>query len=211
MKLIIFSLICLILTGCTTGPLGKILTPCDKDKKPPEINTTGTLMDLGGMLYNDRVVIHVDHWPTKIGQTVYLTTTEGKRISRKIKDIKLVKFDVNLLFLDEPVNFKEHVVYNIIKPSYSEIYVLRLWRPTTTICAKSIKESSVIGDADYKLGQNDINGGTNQIRSGDSGKGWFQYEDGELGLIGLSTKGNKGLAYSLYSLKDDIDKLVKAD
>lgn len=191
-------------------PIGDIFKDCKRDRDIPEIDTSGTLIGLGGVLYNESTVIHVNHWPTKVGDLVRLRNKSGKLVERRIKKKKLVEDDVNLLFLDEPVNIQDHHIFKIIKPSYKEVFVLRLNREPTVICANYINPVLIEGDANWQFGEGGING-FNQIRSGDSGKAWLQYKDGELGVIGLSSKGNRGTSYILHKMEDRIKKLIKTE
>jgi len=206
MKSILIPIFVMFLCSCS-GSKNKY--SCDTDTPIPKIDESGSVGQLGGLLYTDSVVIHVEHWPTVVGQKIYFISNTGERIQRYIVHKEFVKYDVNLLFLDKPLDLNKHFKYDIIKPNKSEIFALRLNRPTTTFCVHKIQKGAILGAAKYSKGQRHMEGGTDQIRSGDSGKAWFQYRDGKLGVVGLSSKGNGGVAYTLYELTDKIDKLIE--
>jgi len=181
MKLLILSL-CVVLASCSSN---------DKGPKIPRVTTlienidrSGTLYHLGGMLINDHQLIHVSHWPVKIGQSVRLQGKNGARTFRNVLSKEALGKDLCILTLDKPVDTNNHTILPVAEPI--------IGAPTTVLRFEDRprRGTSVVGygyAGRLKLALTK----DNYLVGGDSGKAWIQVQDGKHVVVGLNstTKG----------------------
>ena len=176
MKTILIAAVALLLTACSSSD--KKSTP--KYTLIPDIDLSGTLHHLGGMLINDHQLIHVTHWPTKEGQKVFFVGKDKKRVYRNIAKIEDLGNDLCILSLDKPVDLNNHTIYPVAKPVIgANTTVLRFEdrpRRATVVQAYSAK-----GRAKVALNKNTL------LVGGDSGKAWIQIQNGKKVCVGLNS------------------------
>jgi len=150
------------------------------------VDRSGTLHHLGGMLINDHQLIHVTHWPVKMGWPVRLRGIDGVNTHRTIIDKEVIGMDLCVLTLNEPVDLTNHTIIATADP------ILHI--PTTVfrfedrpIRGTSVRGYDVIGRVSLNLTKETL------LESGDSGKIAVQRQNGSLYVVTLnSTAGGKG-------------------
>tara|TARA_R110002050_G_scaffold13752_4_gene44043 strand:- start:377 stop:1015 length:639 start_codon:yes stop_codon:yes gene_type:complete len=177
MKTLLLAATALLLTACSSS-----------DKKRPKpvleliqgIDLSGTLHHLGGMLINDKQLIHVTHWPTKEGQKVFFVGKDKLRVYRNIAKIEDLGIDLCVITLDKPVNLNNHTIYPVAKPIIgAQTTVLRFEsRPRR---ATTVQSYSAKGRAKLALTP------SSYLVGGDSGKAWIQIQDGKKVCVGLNS------------------------
>ena len=201
MKTILIAAVALLLTACSSSD--KKSTP--KYTLIPDIDLSGTLHHLGGMLINDYQLIHVTHWPTKEGQKVFFVGKDKKRVYRNIAKIEDLGNDLCILSLDKPVDLNNHTIYPVAKPVLgANTTVLRFEdRPRR---ATAVQSYHAKGRAKLSLNKDTL------LVGGDSGKAWIQIQNGKMVCVGLnSTTHGYGPPVWDLLLKWVNDKGVTAD
>ena len=196
---------CLLLTSCSlkqivvTSTAGAVaigaavvgkskLDNPETTKVIENIDTTGTIRSLGGMLVDDRHFLHVSHWPHKIGQTITLTGKDGKIVTRNIVSKTLIHDDLSIIEIT-PVDLNNHTLLPIA--------AAKLRVPTTVL--RIVKEpfgTIVKAKSDKYLS---LNPARWQINYGDSGKAWIQEQNGKHVVVGL-TSTQRGTGPNLHKL-----------
>lgn len=177
------------------------LASCSSDKRPvvPKvtkliegIDTSGMLHHLGGMLINDHQLVHVTHWPTKVGQSVFLVGKDKKRYYRNIIQIEDLGKDLCILTLDKPVNLNNHTIIPIAEPIIgARTTALRFEdRPRR---GTSVAGHDRVGRAKLALTPETY------LEPGDSGKAWIQIQDGKMVCVGLNST-TSGFGPPVYKL-----------
>tara|TARA_R110000823_G_scaffold311067_2_gene436318 strand:- start:51 stop:653 length:603 start_codon:yes stop_codon:yes gene_type:complete len=156
------------------------------------IDRSGTLHHLGGMLINDHQLIHVTHWPVKIGQPVRLPGKNGINTFRNVLSKEVLVLDLCILTLDEPVDLNNHTIIPVAEPIIGQ--------PTTILRfeARPRRGTSIVGygyAGRLKLALTSAN----YLESGDSGKAWIQVQQGKHVVVGLSST-TKGYGPPVYKL-----------
>lgn len=144
------------------------------------IDTSGTIHHLGGMLINDRQVVHVFHWPTKPGQSIFFVGKDNKRHYRTISRIEDLGLDLCILHLDKPLNLNNHTIYPIAKPI--------IGAPTTVLRFESRPRRATVVQAYHPKGRAKLAlTPSTYLEPGDSGKAWIQVQDGKKVCVGLNS------------------------
>ena len=177
MKTLLLAATALLLTACSSS-----------DKKRPKpvleliqgIDLSGTLHHLGGMLINDKQLIHVTHWPTKEGQMVFFVGKDKKRVYRTIIEKESLGLDLCILRFDKPVDLNNHTIYPLAEPVIgAKTTVLRF-------ASRPRRGTYVAGYGPagrLKLALTP----SNYLEAGDSGKAWIQVQDGKKVCVGLNS------------------------
>lgn len=171
---------------------------------------TGAIAQLGGMLYDERNVIHVTHWPIKLNQTVYLYDKEGKKVKRTIikktvlADKGYGEADISILTLNQPVDLTKHDIIPISKAEVGEaVTIFRIRRDPFGTEIRNITDQTI----DARAGGAE----DSAIESGDSGKAWIARRGGKNYLISLTSRGYWGNGPNLYKyrkvIKETCDKI----
>jgi hypothetical protein len=184
MKLALIIPLCVAVSSCSIFN--------KRDKAPTvtpiieNVDRSGTLHHLGGMLINDHQVIHVTHWPVKIGYPVRLRGIDGVNTHRTIIEKEDIGEDLCVLTLNEPVDLTNHTIIATADPIFHI--------PTTVFRFEDrpIRGTSVRGYD--KLGRVSLSlTPETYLEPGDSGKISVQRQDGSLYVVTLnSTTSGKG-------------------
>ena len=176
MKTILIAAVALLLTACSSSD--KKSTP--KFTLIPDIDLSGTLHHLGGMLINDYQLIHVTHWPTKEGQKVFFVGKDKKRVYRNIAKIEDLGNDLSILSLDKPVDLNNHTIYPVAKPI--------IGAPTTVLRFESRPRRATTVQSYHPKGRAKLAlTPSTYLVGGDSGKAWIQIQDGKKVCVGLNS------------------------
>jgi len=178
MKTILITAVALLLTACSSS---------DKKSKPSKvqeliqgIDLSGTIHHLGGMLINDRQVVHVFHWPTKPGQSIFFVGKDKLRYYRTITRIEDLGHDLCILHLDKPLNLNNHTIYPIAKPI--------IGAPTTVLRFESRPRRATVVQAYHPKGRAKLAlTPSTYLEPGDSGKAWIQVQNGKKVCVGLNS------------------------
>ena len=182
-----------ILAGCSSSkerPTYPKVTPVIEN-----VDLSGTLHHLGGMLINDHQLIHVTHWPVKIGQPVKLIGRDGVSSRRLILSMEDLGKDLTILTLDAPVDLNNHTILPVAKPI--------LGIPTTVFRFEDrpVRGTSVVGQDYAKRYKLNLSEAT-YLEGGDSGKIWVQVQEGKHVVVGLNST-TKGFGPPVYELLFD--------
>ena len=178
----------------------------DPSITPPfklNIPLTGSLQHLGGMLLDDKHVLHVSRWPHDLGEEVRLTGVDKVNISRKIVSKETLEYydqgDISILSLDKPIDILNHRRLDIVEPKVGEqVTVIRQGRPPFGTYIESIDNKKNII---YLSSESDLD---SIFLAGDSGKPWLVKRDGKLCMISFTSYGKKGTGALLYNYNDKI-------
>lgn len=183
MKVLLISIASLVLISCSALQSDRVRAP----KVTPiieNVDLSGTLHHLGGMLINDHQLIHVTHWPVPIGYPVRLRGIDGVNTHRTIINKEDLGKDLCVLTLDKPVDLTKHIIIPTAEPI--------IGIPTTVFRFEDrpIIGTSVAGfDHGGRVKLNLSEG--RYLEPGDSGKISVQRQDGSLYIVTLNstTKG----------------------
>lgn len=147
-----------------------------------DIDTSGTILQLGGMLVNDYQFLHVSHWPYQYNQVVNLKTKDGETITRHLINKEDLGSDLSLLTLDKPIDLNDHTILPIAKA--------KLNTPTTAFRLYRNPVGTYISGRDDKdrvklnLPKN------NRHERGDSGKMSVQVHNGKHVVVTFNSTAN---------------------
>lgn len=157
----------------------------------PDIDTTGDIVQLGGVLVNPKQSLHVAHWPIKTNQRVRFDGRGGVTTYRHIITKEDLGYDLAILTFDEPLDTSIHSVMPIGKalpdtPTTAQRFADRPWRGYyVTVTSGNIIRLSTTKDTRFV--------------SGDSGKKLTQIQNDRQVVVGLVST-EKGRSPNLYKL-----------
>lgn len=217
-----FIIFCLFLVSCGSNPtteqktkytvlgvatlgVGAGIFKVIKEKGAPteselisDIDTSGDIFHLGGVLVNSRQSLHVTHWPieknseSEYNQIVRFDGKGGVKSFRTIINKEVIKDDLCILTFDEPLDTTVHSIMPIgvalpNTPTTAQRFPNRPWR--------GYYVTSTGGDI-IKLST------TKETRfvSGDSGKKIVQIQNNRQVVVGLlsTVKGTSPNLHKLY-------------
>ena len=166
-----------------------------KYSKVFEFERTGAAVQYGGMLLDDNSLVHVMHWPTKIGQNLSFPRKSGGHDVRKVVAMDDLGSDTRVVHLD----LTEHKVYPIGKAYEGPITIDTIDEKPFGTNIKKIKKNTLIGAA-----------AEGALESGDSGKIWLQKNEstGEVQLISVSSRGMYGIGPNLWNMRNKLAEIA---
>lgn len=180
-SLVVAAVVVIVLSSCSVLELRKWKPTAPKVTTIIEnVDLSGTLHHLGGMLINDHQLIHVTHWPVPNGYPVRLRGIDGVNTHRTIINKEDLGKDLCVLTLDKPVDLTNHIIIPTAEPI--------IGIPTTVFRFEDrpIIGTSVVG-FDY-AGRVKLNLSEGRyLEPGDSGKISVQRQDGSLYIVTLSS------------------------
>ena len=184
--------------GATAG--GYFIMKKRKEKKE-EIKTsdaitfdnTGSALEFGGALIDEDSLVHVMHWPAKIGQYLIFPRKSGGNEGRSIAAMTDLGNDTRIITLDRPLDPKEHKIWEIGKAEKGAVTIARFKRNPLGTNIVKISDRVLTGAA-----------ADGELVSGDSGKAWLQRRNGKSVLVSVSSRGGYGIAPNLWSARGKI-------
>jgi len=153
---------------------------------------TGAAVQYGGMLLDSNSLVHVMHWPTKLGQKLSFPRKSGGNDVRTVAAMIDLGNDTRVVQLDKPLDMTEHKAYPIGKPYEGAVTI-------DTIDKKPFGTNIV------NVGKNTLTGSAAEgaLESGDSGKVWIQENEktGEVEVVSVSSRGGYGIAPNLWNVR----------
>ena len=158
---------------------------------------TGSAFEFGGALIDEDSLVHVMHWPAKIGQDISFPRKSGGIDTRKIAAMIDLGNDTRIITLDRPLNPKEHKIWEIGKAKEGAVTIARFKREPIGTNIVKISDRVLTGAA-----------ADGELVSGDSGKAWIQKRNGKTVLVGVSSRGGYGIAPNLWSVREKIAEVA---
>lgn len=167
------------------------------------IDTTGDMFHLGGVLVNPTQSLHVQHWPVRKNQTVRFNGKNGKVSNRVVVSKVNLGNDLSILTFDKPLDTDYHSVMPIGEA---------LPDTPTTVQRFGERASRGYFVEDYEGVFLQLSTTLETfLESGDSGKKWIQIQDGKQVVVGLNST-QKGKGPNLYKIYNDyLSKQIKND
>lgn len=158
---------------------------------------TGSALEFGGALIDEDSLVHVMHWPAKIGQYLVFPRKSGGNEGRSIVAMTDLGNDTRIITLDRPLDPKEHRVWEIGGPKEGAVTIARFKREP-------------IGTNIIKISDRVLTGAAKEgaLVSGDSGKAWIQKRNGKIVLVSVSSRGGYGIAPNLWSVREKIAEVA---
>ena len=154
---------------------------------------TGSALEFGGALIDEDSLVHVMHWPAKIGQRLSFPRKSGGNDGRAIAAMTDLGNDTRIITLDKPLDPEEHKVWQIGRAKEGAVTIARFKREPIGTNIVEISDRVLKGAA--KEGA---------LVSGDSGKAWIQRRSGKTVLVSVSSRGGYGIAPNLWSVREKI-------
>ncbi len=154
---------------------------------------TGSARDFGGALIDGDSLVHVMHWPAKIGQNLSFPRKSGGLEMRKIAAMTDLGNDTRIVHLNEPLDPNEHKVWEIGRAKKGAVTIARFRRHALGTNIVRVSERVLTGAA-----------AEGELVSGDSGKAWIQRRNGKTVLVSVSSRGGYGIAPNLWNARDKI-------
>lgn len=164
-----------------------------KHSGPITFDNTGSAIEFGGALLDENSLVHVMHWPAKVGQRLSFPRKSGGNDGRTIAAMTDLGNDTRIVHLDAPLDPSEHKIWTIGQPKKGAVTIARFRREPVGTNIVQINERVLTGAA-----------ADGKLKSGDSGKAWIQRRDGETVLISVSSRGGHGIAPNLWNVRDKI-------
>lgn len=162
-----------------------------------DFDNTGSALEFGGALLDEDSLVHVMHWPAKIGQRLSFPRKSGGNDGRAIVAMTDLGNDTRIITLDHPLDPSEHKIWEIGKPKKGAVTIARFKRKPIGTNIVEISDRVLTGAAE-----------SGALKSGDSGKAWIQRRNGKAVLVSVSSRGGYGIAPNLWSVREEIAKLV---
>ena len=156
-------------------------------------NRTGSALEFGGALIDEDSLVHVMHWPAKIGQYIVFPRKSGGNDGRSIAAMTDLGNDTRIITLDHPLDPSEHKIWEIGKPKKGAVTIARFKRKPIGTNIVEISDRVLTGAA-----------AEGELVSGDSGKAWIQRRNGKTVLVSVSSRGGYGIAPNLWNVRDKI-------
>ena len=160
-------------------------------------DNTGSALEFGGALIDGDSLVHVMHWPAKIGQYLIFPRKSGGNEGRSIVAMTDLGNDTRIITLDRPLDPQEHKVWEIGKPKEGAVTIARFKREPIGTNIVEVNDRVLTGAA--KEGE---------LVSGDSGKAWIQKRNGKTVLVSISSRGGYGIAPNLWSVREKIAEVA---
>ena len=160
-------------------------------------DNTGSARDFGGALIDEDSLVHVMHWPAKIGQNLTFPRKSGGLDDRQIVAMTDLGNDTRIVHLSAPLDPNEHKIWEIGKAAKGAVTIARFRREPIGTNIVDITSSVMIGAAEDGL-----------LISGDSGKAWIQRRNGETVLVSISSRGGYGIAPNLWNVREKIAEVA---
>ena len=164
-----------------------------KHSPPIAFDRTGSALEFGGALIDEDSLVHVMHWPAKIGQHLIFPRKSGGNDGRSIAAMTDLGNDTRIITLDRPLDPREHNIWEIGKAKEGAVTIARFKREPIGTNVVKISDRSLTGAA-----------ADGELVSGDSGKAWIQRRDGKTVLVSVSSRGGYGIAPNLWSERGKI-------
>ena len=156
---------------------------------------TGSALEFGGALIDEDSLVHVMHWPAKIGQYLIFPRESGGNEGRSIAAMTDLGNDTRIITLDRPLDPSEHKIWEIGKAKEGAVTIARFKREPIGTSIVKISDRVLTGAA-----------ADGELVSGDSGKAWIQRRNGKSVLVSVSSRGGYGIAPNLWNVRDEIAK-----
>jgi len=156
-------------------------------------DNTGSALEFGGALIDDDSLVHVMHWPAKIGQYLIFPRKSGGNDGRSIVAMNDLGNDTRIITLDKPLDPREHKVWKIGRAKKGAVTIARFKREPIGTNIAEISDRVLTGAAKEGV-----------LVSGDSGKAWIQRRNGKVVLVSVSSRGGYGIAPNLWSVREKI-------
>ncbi len=153
---------------------------------------TGAAVQYGGMLLDDNSLVHVMHWPTKLGQRLSFERKSGGHDVRTVVELIDLGNDTRVVQLNEPLDMTEHKAYSIGKAYEGPVTIDTIDKKPIGTNIKDVGKKVLIGAAAEGV-----------LESGDSGKVWLQKNKstGEVQVVSVSSRGGYGIAPNLWNVR----------
>jgi len=188
--------------GATVG--GFLLMKRHKEEKesvkhsdPITFDNTGSALEFGGALLDANSLVHVMHWPAKVGQRLSFPRKSGGNDGRSIIAMTDLGNDTRIVHLDAPLDLNEHKVWTIGKPKKGPVTIARFRREPVGTNIVQLNDRVLTGAAE-----------DGALKSGDSGKAWLQTRDGQTVLVSVSSRGGYGIAPNLWSVREKLSEVA---
>ena len=164
-----------------------------KHSTPIAFDRTGSALEFGGALIDEDSLVHVMHWPAKIGQYLIFPRKSGGNDGRSIAAMTDLGNDTRIITLDRPLDPEEHKIWEIGKAKEGAVTIARFKREPIGTNVVKISDRVLTGAA-----------ADGALISGDSGKAWIQKRNGKTFLVSVSSRGGYGIAPNLWSERGKI-------
>lgn len=168
-----------------------------KHSDPIAFDNTGSAVEFGGALIDENSLVHVMHWPTRIGQGLFFLKKSGGGVGRKVVGMTDLGNDTRIVHLDAPLDPAEHKIWTVGKPKKGPVTIARFRREPVGTNIVQINERVLTGAA-----------AEGKLKSGDSGKAWIQRRDGKTVLVSVSSRGGYGIAPNLWSVREKLSEVA---
>lgn len=168
-----------------------------KHSTPITFDRTGSALEFGGALIDEDSLVHVMHWPAKIGQYIVFPRKSGGNEGRSIAAMTNLGNDTRIITLDRPLDPKEHKIWEIGKAEKGAVTIARFKRGPIGTNIVNISDRVLTGAA-----------ADGELVSGDSGKAWIQRRNGKTALVSVSSRGGYGIAPNLWSVREKIAEVA---
>lgn len=156
-------------------------------------DNTGSALEFGGALIDEDSLVHVMHWPAKIGQRLSFPRKSGGNDGRSIIAMTDLGNDTRIITLDKPLDPSEHKIWEIGRAKKGAVTIARFRRGALGTNIVRVSERVLTGAA-----------AEGELISGDSGKAWIQRRNGKTVLVSVSSRGGYGIAPNLWNVRDKI-------
>lgn len=160
---------------------------------------TGAAVQYGGMLLDENSLVHVMHWPTKIGQRLSFPRKSGGNDVRTVESMVDMGNDTRVVQLNEPLDLTEHKAYPIGKAHEGAVTIDTIDKKPFGTNIKTVGKNTLIGHA-----------ADGALESGDSGKIWIQEnkKTGEVEVVSVSSRGGYGIAPNLWNVRAKLAEIA---
>ncbi len=160
---------------------------------------TGAAVQYGGMLLDENSLVHVMHWPTKLGQKLSFPRKSGGYDVRIVVAMVDMGNDTRVVQLNEPLDLTEHKAYPIGKAHEGAVTIDTIDKKPFGTNIKTVGKNTLIGHA-----------ADGALESGDSGKVWIQENEstGEVEVVSVSSRGGYGIAPNLWNVRAKLAEIA---